>query len=59
MVNSKGVDYKKISSVLEVEAIPSYDGIKQEDPSNQKVELYKYYKYPTLDKEDLQKMQKL
>lgn len=55
LVNSKGVDYKKISSVLEVEAIPSYDGIKQEDPSNQKVELYKYYKYPTLDKEKIQK----
>ncbi len=55
LVNSKGVDYKKISSVIEIEAIPSYDGVKKEDPSNQKVELYKYYKYPTFDKEKMQK----
>lgn len=55
LVNSNGVDYKKISSVIEIEAIPSYDGAKKEDPSNQKVELYKYYKYPTLDKEKMQK----
>lgn len=45
IINSKGVDYTKNSAVLEVEAIPSFDGHKPEDPVNQKVELYRYFRY--------------
>ena len=51
IVTSKGIDYKKTNYTLEVEAIPSYDGHKPEDFVNQKVELYKYFRYATADME--------
>ncbi len=53
LVNSKGVDYTKNVDVLEVEAIPSFDGHKPQDPINQKVELYKYFRYREIDPEVL------
>lgn len=49
LVNSRGVDYQKNSAILEVEAIPSFDGHKPSDPVNQKVELYKYFRYRKID----------
>lgn len=49
LVNSKGVDYQKNNAVLEVEAIPSFDGHNPADPANQKVELYKYFRYRKID----------
>ncbi|MCX5775929.1 MAG: metallopeptidase TldD-related protein [Firmicutes bacterium] len=49
LLNSKGVDYTKNNAVLEVEAIPSFDGHKPSDPTNQKVELYKYFRYRKID----------
>lgn len=49
LVNSKGVDYTKNVDVLEIEAIPSFDGHKPADPINQKVELYKYFRYRKID----------
>jgi len=49
IVNSKGVDYTKNNAVLEVEAIPSFDGHNPADPVNQKVELYKYFRYRKID----------
>ncbi|MFA5480878.1 MAG: metallopeptidase TldD-related protein [Bacilli bacterium] len=39
IVSSRGIDYKKTLSNINIEAIPSYDGAKD------KVELYKYYTY--------------
>jgi PmbA protein len=49
LVNSKGVDYQKNNSSLEVEAIPSFDGHKPTDPTNQKVELHRYFRYKKID----------
>jgi len=43
IVNSKAVDLKKTLYKVNVEAIPSYDGL------DQKVELYKYYTYKGID----------
>ncbi|MDD3126857.1 MAG: metallopeptidase TldD-related protein [Candidatus Izemoplasmatales bacterium] len=43
IINSRGVDLKKTLNKFDVEAIPSFDGDKQN------VELYKYFTYKTLD----------
>lgn len=43
IINSQGVDYKKTLNSLEVEAIPSFDG------ENEKVEIYKFYRYKEID----------
>jgi len=43
IASSKGVDYKKALQRIDIEAIPSYDG------SRDKVELYKYLTYKTVD----------
>ncbi|MFA7507590.1 MAG: metallopeptidase TldD-related protein [Bacilli bacterium] len=55
VVTSTGIDYKKNTYSLEVEAIPSYDGFKPEDHVNQKVELYKYFRYQNANLELIKK----
>lgn len=47
LVNSNGVDLTKTIHNIEIEAIPSYDG------PNDKVELYKNYKYLSYDKNQI------
>lgn len=47
LVNSNGVDLTKTINNIEIEAIPSYDG------ENNKVELYKNYKYLSFDKKQI------
>lgn len=42
ILNSKGVNYKKTTNELQIEAIPSYDG-------KEKVELYKFFEYTKYD----------
>lgn len=42
IINSQGVNYKKTTNELQIEAIPSYDG-------NEKVELYKFFEYSKYD----------
>ena len=47
LVNSQGINYKKTLNKVNVEAIPSYDG------ELEKVELYQYYTYDTIDFEKI------
>jgi PmbA protein len=47
IINSRGVDRKTTLNKVNVEAIPSYDGEKQN------VELYKYYTYKAIDFEQI------
>lgn len=47
IVSSRNIDYKKTLHKINIEAIPSYDGIAD------KVELYKYFTYQEIDFETL------